>query len=160
MGAVGVDPLSGRLTCDGATFARLKALVAEGAASLDPSIQSVRPSRPQPRRTIELQTDGTAPAQLVRPLESQAVPVAPPPADVEIEALLGGLMVEVYVAAKKSFALAHNYTQPGQAAEMRDMHIGQAARLTRAYAELVEALARRRGMRVEHTHQHFHRRVP
>jgi hypothetical protein len=69
-------------------------------------------------------------------------------------------MGETSAAARRSFQLARDYTQPGQLVEMRDIHIYQGARLTRAFAELVEALARRRGVVVEHRHQHLHRRIP
>jgi hypothetical protein len=62
-----------------------------------------------------------------------------------IEATLIDLMAETRTEAKRSFQLAREHTQPGQLVELREIHIGQAARLTRAYAELVMALARHRG---------------
>jgi hypothetical protein len=80
--------------------------------------------------------------------------------DDPVEVMLADLMVKSYAEAMKAFALASANTAPGQLVEMRDIHIGQATRLTRAFADLVEARARRRGVTVEHRHQHLHRRVP
>jgi hypothetical protein len=138
--AITVNPVTGRLTTDAATIERLKALAAsDGAMLASGDVRTTRNDHPR---------------------KPQVVHVDPPPGDAEIEALLGGLMVTVYVEAMKSFDEARKATAVGQLVELRDIHINQGARLVRAFAELVEARARRRGMVVEHRHQHLHRRVP
>jgi hypothetical protein len=132
--AVTVDRSTGRLVADASTIERLKALAASDAAMLSNAPRS--PAARSPRRPW-------------RPDAGRVQPVA---TGEDIEQTLIGLMEEVSVEAKRSFQLARDHTQPGQLVELRDIHIHQAARLTRAYAELVEALARRKGIVIEHRH--------
>jgi hypothetical protein len=68
-------------------------------------------------------------------------------------------MIETYREAKASFRMAREATRPGQSILMRDVHIAQAAKLSKAFAMLAEALANRRDrgrrfVRVEHVHVH------
>ncbi len=84
------------------------------------------------------------------------VRVAPAPGDAEVEALLGSLLTEVYIETQRSFRLAR---QSGESIELRDVYVGQGARLAKAFAMLSEALANRRDkgrrfVRVEHVHVH------
>jgi hypothetical protein len=133
---VTVSPITGRFVADAATIERLRSLCEQDAVELR-SGRGFRNAANTSRPGVEAQ-----------------------PSDSDIDALLGSLMVTVHGEAMKSFALARDHTVPGGLIDMRDIHIGQAARLTRAFADLVEARARRRGMVVEHRHQHLHRRVP
>jgi hypothetical protein len=143
--AITVNPVTGRLAADAATIERLKALCAADEATLaDGEARTARNDHPRPSRRRPW-----------RP-EADARPVA---TDDEIEAELRSLMAAVSSEARRSFQLAHEHTQPGQLVELRDIHIGQAARLTRAYCELVEALARRKGkleQRVVLEYRHVH----
>jgi hypothetical protein len=111
----------GRLTADSATIARLKALVAEDAMTL---------------QGIDDRVDR---------VDDVVVRVAPAPGDDEVEALLGSLMVESYAAASRSYGLARRSTAPGESIALRDVYLHQAARLTRACAEVAIALMRHRG---------------
>ena len=60
----------------------------------------------------------------------------------ELEGMLAAQMVACHSAAMECFRRA---AQPGQISEVRGENLMQAARLSRAYASLVEALDRRRG---------------
>jgi hypothetical protein len=133
MSAITVDRSTGNLTASVETIEALKRLCAEDAAALRSS----------------------SPTRAPRP-EVEDTPCGPQ----TVEETLLRLMGETSAAATESFALAKSYTRAGQLIEMLDVHIHQAARLTRAFAELVEAQARRRGVVVEHRHQHLHRRIP
>jgi hypothetical protein len=115
---IAVKP-DGRLTADPTTIERLRQLVAEDAAELGHDDGA----------------DGVV----------DVLRVAPALGDKEIEALLGGLMPVVYIEAQKAFRLARTEARPGGNVYTYEACIGQAARLTRAFAELVEALARHRG---------------
>jgi hypothetical protein len=118
---VTVSP-SGRLVASSETIEALKRLCAEDAKALDDDRPA--PGRPAPN-----------------PQGSQTSLRA---SDDDIEACLAGLMTEAYREARRSFRLARAHTQPGERVEMRDVHVHQATRLTRAFADLVEALARHR----------------
>jgi hypothetical protein len=91
------------------------------------------------------------------------VRVNPPASDEAIEALLTSLMAETFVEAQRSFAMARGCSVAGQPAGLRDTHIGQGARLCRAFAEMTVALARHKGkparIVMEHHHHHVHRRI-
>jgi hypothetical protein len=93
-------------------------------------------------------------------LKERVVKVAPAPSDTEIEAVLGALAAESFAAATRSFQLAREASLVG----LRDVHAHQAARLTRACAEVSTALMRTRGkgerMVIEHRHHHLHQRIP
>jgi hypothetical protein len=112
----------GRLVASVETIERLKALCAQDAEEL---------------RAAE----GPPPPQLV----DAVVRVAAAPSDDAVEALLGSLLVESYVAASKSFELAREATRAGELIALRDAYVDQAARLTRASAEVAQALMRSRG---------------
>jgi hypothetical protein len=73
--------------------------------------------------------------------KERVIRVAPAPGDAEIEAVLGALAAESFAAAMRSFELARGATL----VELRDVHAHQAARLTRACAEVSAALMRSRG---------------
>jgi hypothetical protein len=151
---IAVNPTTGRFTADAETIERLKALCAQDAAML--ASGDGRPTSDDRPLNAPRSPAVRPPRRPWRP-EGDGQPVA---TDDDIEAELRLLMATVSSEARRSFQLAHEHTQPGQLVELRDIHIGQAARLTRAYCELVEALAGRRGIVVEHRHQHLHRRVP
>jgi hypothetical protein len=90
---------------------------------------------------------------------TMTVVVSAAPTDSQIEALLGSLLVQSYVAASTSFKLAASHTKPGQPLALRDAFVHQGARLSRACVELSEALANRRDrgrrfVKVEHVHVH------
>src|SRR6516162_207257 len=91
------------------------------------------PPPPEPR-TVEIDDKKSRQPTL-------KVVVSAPPGDAEVEALLGSLLLQSYAAASKSYRLAENFTTEGLPVEMRDVHLHQAARLTRACAELTVALA-------------------
>jgi hypothetical protein len=132
----------GRLTADSATIERLKRLCAEDRASLQ-----LEPTERHPS---------------AQPVDA-VVRVAPAPSDDAVEALLGSLLIETFEAASKSYQLARDHTRPGQPVTMRDVCLDQAARLTRACAEVSTALMRSRGkgerMVIEHRHHHLHQRI-
>jgi hypothetical protein len=143
MGAVTVDPVSGRLVADSATIARLKALVAEGAEELE---SEVRPPRPQPRRIVNPQTNRTASGQVVGD-------------DAEIEHTLIGLIGQTSEAARKAFALARQEGHAGGSVEVYGVCLSQGSRAASACAALVEALTRHRvkGVAVQRiVVQHLH----
>jgi hypothetical protein len=98
--------------------------------------------RPPPAPTA-VEMDGAKRSK--KPTVTTVVQVAPAPGDAEIEGLLGALMIECFQAANKSYQLASNHTVGGLPVEMRDIYIRQAARLTRACAEVSTALMRSRG---------------
>jgi hypothetical protein len=74
----------------------------------------------------------------------------------ELEGMLGGQMVAIHSAAMECLRRAMLETQ---SAEGRRENLGQANRLVRSYAALLEALDKHRGkgrqvVRVEHVHAH------
>jgi hypothetical protein len=143
MPAVTVTP-DGRLVASSETIERLRVLCEQDARMLASGDASTTSGR-HPRRS--------AVSPPAREIDARS-------ADHDIDATLVELMAEVRIEAKRSLRLAREHTVPGGLIELRDVHIHQGARLVRAYAELVEAQARRRGITVEHRHQHLHRRVP
>jgi hypothetical protein len=129
--AVTVSP-EGRLTASSETIEALKRLCAEDAAELVDSAPELSTA------SVISSNEPIAPKPVV-------VRVAPPVRDREIEALLGSLMVESYQAAMQAFRLSGINAQPGGNVYTYEACSSQAARLTRAFAGLVEALARHRG---------------
>jgi hypothetical protein len=73
--------------------------------------------------------------------KERVIRVAAAPGDAEIEAVLGSLMCETFAASRRSYQLAQEATTVG----LRDLHVHQAARLSRACAEVATALMRSRG---------------
>jgi hypothetical protein len=151
MSAISVDQISGKLMASASTIERLRALCTEDAKALGC----------EPPEPVEAASQ-TSSKPVSSPRE-QVVQVAPSPSDAEIEALLGSLMATVYVQAMKSFEEARKATVAGQPVAMRDIHIHQGARLTRACAEVAVALARHKEkparIVMEHHHHHAHRRI-
>jgi hypothetical protein len=130
---VAVSP-SGKLVANSATLARLKALCEGDKATLASSKPKI--SRNATRDSV--------------------VRVAPAPSDEAVEALLGALLIETYVEAMRSFRLARDYTKSGEPVEMRDIHLHQAHRLARAFADLVEARSARGRREQRIVVQHVH----
>jgi hypothetical protein len=121
--AVAVDRATGRLQASAETIEALKRLVEQEAVELGEG---------SPRAASSLS-------------EPVVVRVAPAPADDEIEALLGSLMIETYVKAMQAFRLADANAQPGGQVETYSVAASSAVRLTRACAEVATALMRSRG---------------
>jgi hypothetical protein len=118
---VTVSPITGKLTADAGTIEALKRLCSEDAGRL-----TARRGRPRV-------------AAIPRPaLEARSAD------DRDIEETLARLMGESAAAARQAFQLAREAAVPGGSVETYGVFAGQAARLTRAFAELVEALARHR----------------
>jgi hypothetical protein len=124
---------SGKLQASDETIARLKALVASDAEML------AQHSRRD--QDVVFRVDG-----------SDAV-----------EVMIADLMVKCHAGAAEAFRLASEAAQPGGSVETYNVVAGQAARYSRALAELTVALSRHRGkpsrIVMEHHHHHFHQRI-
>jgi hypothetical protein len=166
--AVRVSP-SGKLVASSDVVERLRSLCEADAAMLaSGGGTDGRRARPSANRRplihLGAETGNFEPIQ-PEPRQSLARPESANAAtdDEDIEATLVRLMGEVRREALRSFQLAREHTVAGGLVELRDIHIGQATRLTRAFADLVEAQARPRGkparVVVEHYHRHFHQRA-
>jgi hypothetical protein len=118
----------GRLQADDEAIARLRALDAQDAGELRSAAGDL------------VSADKTPDGEPPKPKE-RVISVAPAPGDAEIEAVLGALVAESFAAATRSYQLARDATTVG----LRDVHVHQAARLTRACAEVTTALMRSRG---------------
>jgi hypothetical protein len=134
MSAVTVSP-SGRLQADSETIQRLRQLCSEDEVELGHHV--LRAGGRDGANDGAHDGGGQDRAAILR--------VAPPAGDREIEAMLTGLMIEVYAEARKAFRLARTEARPGGNVYTYEACSSQAARLCRAYAELSMALDRRRG---------------
>ena len=80
-------------------------------------------------------------ARAPEPPSEVVVRVAPPPSDSETEAMIGALMSEAFIEARRCFQLAR---QSGTV-EMQGIYANRATRLSQAFATLSESLSRHRG---------------
>lgn len=124
----------GRGTASGAGTSKMEEL--GGSWSDAFNMQIVR------QTTNGLYFDGASGDERVRKAEAALVALSSVAPRGELEGMLGAQLISCHNAAMHCF---HRATDPTLSTQLRGENLAHAARLTRSYAALVEALERRRG---------------
>jgi hypothetical protein len=146
---------TGKITATSDAIVKLRALCEQDARELGlaPPVAPPSPPSPQRRRPVVVETRTDRPAS-PQPDDEVVFRVH---ADDPVEVMVTDLMVKSYRAALRAFRLADEASRPGGSVNDYEVAADHAGRLTRAFADLVQAHDRRHGkgqQRIVVQHQH------